>query len=118
MAAGKKAKKGKIPKQVLGMKVPKELRRAGDQLIETASTPQGREKIAGVLTMAAAAASAAVARASVRPPEAEPARRAADPEPASGAPQGTRHSPDPEAIAAAVGQAADAVLTRLFGKRT
>ena len=102
---GKKAKKGRLPKNVLGVKLPKELRKAGDRLIEQASSPQGRQAIAGALTMAAAAATAAVARGREKAPDAaEPA-------------QGTQRAPDPQAVAEVVGKAAEAVLGRLFGGR-
>lgn len=58
-----KKKAGKLPKEVLGVKVPKELRKAGERLIEHAQGPAGRQAIAGALTaMAGAAVSAALAR--------------------------------------------------------
>lgn len=49
--AKKKHKPGKIPKQVGGIKIPKELRKTGDALIATARSAAGRE-----LLMAGAAA--------------------------------------------------------------
>ncbi|MEH3047397.1 hypothetical protein [Sphingomonas adhaesiva] len=105
---GKKAKKGRLPKEVLGVKLPKELRKAGDQLIEHAASPQGRQAIAGALTMAAAAATAAMARGRDNGRD-----RASDAgEPA----QGTTRAPDPQAVADVVGKAAEAVLGKLFGK--
>ncbi|MEG8039451.1 hypothetical protein QP166_08875 [Sphingomonas sp. LR60] len=59
-----KKKKGKLPKEVLGVKVPKELRKAGEKLIEQVQGPAGRQAIAGALTaVAGAAMTAAVARA-------------------------------------------------------
>ncbi len=58
-----KKKKGKLPKEVLGVKLPKELRKAGDRLIEQAQGPAGRQAIAGALTaVAGAAMTAALAR--------------------------------------------------------
>ena len=56
-------KKGKLPKEVLGVKVPKELRKAGEKLIEQAQGPAGRQAIAGALTaVAGAMATAAMTR--------------------------------------------------------
>ncbi len=101
---GKKAKKGRLPKEVLGVKLPKELRKAGDRMIEQASSPQGRQAIAGALTMAAAAATAAIARGREKPADAAEAA------------QGTTRAPDPQAVADVVGKAAEAVLGKLFGK--
>lgn len=101
---GKKAKRGKLPKEVLGVKLPKELRKAGDRVIEQAASPQGRQAIAGALTMAAAAATAAMARGREKGADA--------PEVA----QGTTRAPDPQAVAEVVGKAAEAVLGRIFGK--
>ena len=92
---GKKTKKAKLPKAVMGVKLPKEVREIGGALLEKAQSPQGREMLAAGLTMAAAAAPDA--------PEA--------PTP----PQGTQMQPDPHAIAEAVGKAAEAMLGRLFG---
>lgn len=105
---GKKAKKGRLPKEVLGVKLPKELRRAGDRMIEQASSPQGRQAIAGALTMAAAAATAAIARGREKGSDQPDAAQAA---------QGTTRAPDPQAVADVVGKAAEAVLGKLFGGR-
>ncbi|MEH3101401.1 hypothetical protein [Sphingomonas adhaesiva] len=102
---GKKAKKGRLPKEVLGVKLPRELRKAGDRVIEQASSPQGRQAIAGALTIAAAAATAAIARG--REQDAD----------RSDAAQGTTRAPDPQAVADVVGKAAEAVLGKLFGSR-
>ncbi|WP_066485584.1 hypothetical protein [Sphingomonas sp. CCH9-F2] len=123
---GKKAKKGRLPKEILGVKLPKELRKAGDELIGQAgaamASAAGRQAIAGALTVAAAAASAAIARKAAEgaAPAPAPSPAAAGPGPETGdaaAPQGTQRAPDPQAVADAVVQAADAVLGRLFGKR-
>jgi hypothetical protein len=117
--AGKK--KGVMPKQVLGMKIPKELRKAGDQLIEHAQSPAGREMIAGALTMAAAAATAAVARQ-------RPAAAAARPDQPPRAPGEAGIAPDQAGAAASAtpGSAAsriepfermaEAALDRLFAR--
>lgn len=102
---GKKAKKGRLPKEVLGVKLPKELRKAADRMIEQASSPQGWQAIAGALTMAAAAATAAMAQR--REKAAESDDRA----------QGTTRASDPQAVADVVGKAAEAVLGKIFGSR-
>ena len=121
---GKKTKKAKLPKEVLGIRLPKELREAGGALLEKANSPQGREMLAAGLTMAAAAATAAVAKgrakrehAAERPVPPVPPTPGAAPEPPRSPepPQGTQTQPDPQAIAEAVGKAAEAMLGRLFG---
>ncbi len=125
-----KKKKAKLPKEVMGVKLPKEVRAIGGALLEKAQSPQGREMLAAGLTMAAAAASAAVAKgrakreAAAAAPEAPvspvPPASAEAPEPplppvSPVSPQGTQMQPDPQAIAEAVGKAAEAMLGRLFG---
>lgn len=37
-----KPKKGKLPKEIAGIKIPKELRKTGEALIATANSPAGR----------------------------------------------------------------------------
>lgn len=124
-----KKKKAKLPKEVMGVKLPKEVREIGGALLEKAQSPQGREMLAAGLTMAAAAATAAVAKGRAKreaaaaadgpvpptspaPPEAPvPPVPPIPPVP----PQGTQMQPDPQAIAEAVGKAAEAMLGRLFG---
>lgn len=121
-----KTKKAKLPKEVMGVKLPKEVREIGGALLEKAQSPQGREMLAAGLTMAAAAATAAVAkgrakREAAAAPEAprapEPPRAPEAPTPPTPPtpPQGTQTQPDPQAIAEAVGKAAEAMLGRLFG---
>jgi hypothetical protein len=114
---GKKAKTAKLPKEVLGVKLPKEVREIGGALLEKAQSPQGREMLAAGLTMAAAAATAAVAkgRAKREAAAAPEAPRAPETPKAPTPPQGTQTQPDPQAIAEAVGKAAEAMLGRLFG---
>jgi len=121
---GKKTKKAKLPKEVLGIRLPKEVREAGGALLEKANSPQGREMLAAGLTMAAAAATAAVAAGRTkregtaeRPvPPAPPTPGAAPETPRTPESlQGTQNQPDPQAIAEAVGKAAEAMLGRLFG---
>lgn len=41
--AKKKPKKGKLPKEIAGIKIPKEVRKTGEALIATANSPAGRE---------------------------------------------------------------------------
>jgi hypothetical protein len=126
--AGKKGAggKGRIPKTIAGVKVPKELRKAGEKLLDEVQRPETQAKIAGALTMAAGAVAAAAAKKRAaeamaphapRPPHApEPPRAPETPRaPGEG---GTRMSPDPQAVADAIGQAAEQVLGRFFGKRT
>ncbi|GAA0676819.1 F0F1-type ATP synthase membrane subunit c/vacuolar-type H+-ATPase subunit K [Sphingomonas insulae] len=124
---GKKTKKAKLPKEVMGVKLPREVREIGGALLEKAQSPQGREMLAAGLTMAAAAATAAVAKGRAKreaaaaasdAPAAAPS--AAEPEAPTPPvppvpPQGTQMQPDPQAIAEAVGKAAEAMLGRLFG---
>lgn len=127
----KKAKR--IPKRIGGVKLPKELREKGEALLDRgeallaqANTPAGREVLTAGLTMAAAAASAAIVNAGRE--RAKAAEAAAAPEPAApptpptppssppqGTPQGTQRTPDPQVIADALTQAAEQVLGRLFG---
>lgn len=73
----KDGRKKRIPKHIGGVKIPKELRRTGEALIdgviEKAQSQQGRESIARALTMAASVATAAVAKGRGVKAEAEPA---------------------------------------------
>lgn len=120
MAKDKKQKKAKLPKEVLGIRLPKEVREVGGALLEKANSPHGREMLAAGLTMAAAAASAAVAkgkaqRQATRPTPPAPDGPAADASTPPPGAQGTQTQPDPQAIAEAVGKAAEAMLGRLFG---
>lgn len=113
-----KKKKAKLPKEVMGVKLPKEVREIGGALLEKAQSPQGREMLAAGLTMAAAAATAAVAKGRAKREAAAeaPAAPAAPETPTPPTPpQGTQTQPDPQAIADAVGKAAEAMLGRLFG---
>lgn len=116
-------KKGKrIPKTIAGVKLPKDLRKAGEKLLDEAQKPEVQAKIAGVLTMAAGAVAAAAAkkRAAEAARPAEPPQAPIPPEPPRpprpGDP-GTRTAPDPQAVADAIGQAAEQVLGRFFGRR-
>lgn len=112
------AKKGKksgfrIPKEIGGMKVPKEARRAGEALIEKASSPAGRQALASGLAMAATFAAAAAARQSRQP----------------GSSGGTPHTGasarkesgaagiDPARVADAFGEAANAFMNKVFSPK-
>ena len=123
-----KGKAGKIPKSIGGVKLSKGLRKSGDKLIETASSPEGRRMLAAGLAMA----SAAVARARdagptpPRPPEppvppsAQSGEGAPPPiPPAAPTPPDGMGKPvvDPAQIADAVGQAATAFFDGLFGRK-
>ena len=112
-----KTKKAKLPKEVMGVKLPREVREIGGALLEKAQSPQGREMLAAGLTMAAAAATAAVAKGRAKR-EAAAAPEAPTPPTPPTPPQGTQTQPDPQAIAEAVGKAAEAMLGRLFGGKT
>lgn len=102
-------KKKRIPKTVAGVKVPKELRKAGEKLLDQAQRPETQAKIAGVLTMAAGAVAAAAAR--------KRAEQAAPPQEPRAEAHAGRTGTDPQAVADAIGQAAEQVLSKLFGRR-
>jgi hypothetical protein len=51
----KKGKKGKVPKEIGGVKVPKKLRKLGNQAVKAAKDPAVTEVVAGALLAAAAA---------------------------------------------------------------
>ncbi|SEM81392.1 hypothetical protein SAMN05192583_1339 [Sphingomonas gellani] len=135
-ASGAAGQETKLPKDILGIRIPKDLREIGGALLDKANSPQGREMLAAGLTMAAAAASAAVANGKAKreaagaagatpagaPKPASPPAPPAPPAPPSppsppAPPQGTHTQPDPQAIAEAVGKAAEAMLGRLFGAK-
>ncbi|MFS0772152.1 hypothetical protein [Sphingomonas sp. 1P08PE] len=125
--ASGKGKTGKLPKRIGGIKLPKELRRTANSLIEQADSPAGRQVLAAGLTMAAAAASAAL----TRKPEVRPAASGGQPVPpvppeapvppfppeAPLPPQGTTRSPDPHEIGVALGKAAEQVLGAFLRKK-
>lgn len=102
----KKNKKGfRIPKEIGGIKVPKEARRAGEALIDKANSPEGRQILMSGLAMAATAAAAAAARSSR--PEAAAAKPTGD---------ATRQETqvDPHKVVDAIGDAASAFMSSLF----
>ncbi|MGU3392241.1 hypothetical protein [Sphingomonas sp. M1A8_2b] len=136
---GTKSKTGKvkIPKQIGGMKVPKELRKKGEALIEKASTPQGREAITAGLAMAATVAVAAIERQRTKqtaapaaeaksetaaPTAAAPSAAEATASRAAAAEDGPQKPgmsgmQSPQAVADAIGQAAEMMLGRFFSKK-
>lgn len=107
-----KHKKGKLPKRVAGVKIPKQWRKGGEALIAQAQSPEGRAAIAkGVSVVAGAAAAMAQAAAAKNPATAKQPAAETDQKPAQ---PGTGN---PDALADAIGAAADAVLGRLFAKK-
>jgi hypothetical protein len=112
-------KKKRIPKSIGGVKLPKELRRAGeailDSAITTANSPQGKAMIATGLSMAAAAAMKAAEAKAAKPAAAE--RAAEKPAPANDARREEVRKPGSGGIDGdAIGQAVEQVLGRLFGR--
>jgi hypothetical protein len=114
-------KKKRIPKTIGGVKLPKELRRAGeaiiDQAITTVNSPQGKAMIATGLSMAAAAAMKA-AEAKAAGPKETGAKATEKPAPANDAKADAPRQPGASGIDGdAIGQAVEQVLGRLFGRR-
>ena len=106
-----KDKKTRIPKHVAGIKLPKDLRRRGEALIDAAQSPAGREAIARGLTIAATFATMAAQRGRAATPPHEG-------ESGEGAPVSPPPPPiDPQKMAQTVNTVADAVLGRLFAKK-
>ena len=101
-----KTKKTKIPKRIAGVKLPKDLRRKGEAILEKANSPAGREMLAAGLTMAAAAATAAVARS-------RETAKAPSPADVTGPAQPGQHPPAGDPI----GAMAEMLLTRMFGPK-
>lgn len=108
-----KAAGPKIPKQIAGFKLPKELRKTGETLIAQAKSPAGQAVLAKGLTMAAGLATMAAARSAqaAAPKPGESAEGVAAPSPAPAPPL------DPAKIVETVNTVAEAVLGRLFPKR-
>ena len=115
--------KMKIPKEIAGFKVPKDLRKKGDALIEMANSPEGRQAIASGLAMVGGLVAANAAR---KQAEAAAATAAAKPEAAKADPQ-PEPKPEtakpgtpginPQQMADQIGAAADLLLGRIFAKR-
>jgi hypothetical protein len=114
--------KMKIPKEIAGFKVPKELRKKGEALIERANSPEGRQAIASGLAMvgglvaANAARKQAEAAAKPEPKPAEPKPEAAKADAAKPDAPG-KAGIDPQQMADQIGAAADMLLGRIFAKR-
>ncbi|WP_158638034.1 hypothetical protein [Sphingomonas ginsenosidivorax] len=119
--------KVKIPKEIAGFKVPKELRKKGEALIERANSPEGRQAIASGLAMvgglvaanaarkaeAKASETAKPAAASPEAPQSEASKAETKPEtPKPGTP-----GINPQQMADQIGAAADMLLGRIFAKR-
>lgn len=107
------AKKGKkngfrIPKEIGGVKVPKEARRAGEALIDKASSPAGRQALATGLAVAASMAAAAAARQARPHGPAQP----------SGCNEGADCSrTDANRVADALSEAANTFMSRIFSAK-
>lgn len=125
-------KKKRIPKTIGGVKLPKELRRAGekiiDQAVTAANSPQGKAMIATGLSMAAAAAMKAAEAKAAKPaaekPAAEkPAEKSAEKPPEKPAPANDARTEESRQAGVggidgdAIGQAVEQMLGRLFGRR-
>lgn len=113
--------KTKIPKRIAGVKLNKKLRKRGNELLNLADTPHGRQTIAMGLSMAAAGLSVALQKrgetsaTSADDTPVQPTKPAIDdPTPHPAPPL------DPDKIVAAVSQTIDAAIARFFppsGKR-
>ena len=116
-------KKTKLPKSMMGVKIPKDLRKRGERLIDAANSPEGREMVAGVMGMAAAAMGAIAAKNAAK--NAAGAQRAADaapspspaPAPPNEPPHGVTREPDFQAIAETIGRNVEVALERVFGAK-
>ena len=120
------AKHGKrrIPKQVMGIKIPKDLRKRGEALIDAAGSPEGREVMAGVMGIAATAMAAIAAKNAARAAtgEAGAAEKTAvppiPPQPERhDPPRGTTREPDFQNIADTIGRNVEIALERMFGAK-
>lgn len=122
--------KVKIPKEIAGFKVPKELRKKGEALIERANSPEGRQAIASGLAMVGGLVAANAARKQAEAAKAEPKPAAAEEKPAEADPKAAEAGPapedapkpgkpgiDPQQMADQIGAAADMLLGRIFAKR-
>lgn len=114
------AKRGKLPKSIGGVKLSKDLRKAGDALIESARSPGGRQVIAAGLAMAANAASkrarATQSQPPVPPQPAAPAQPPVPPFPPQ-APGQPGVPPDVAQMVEAFSAATTAFLDGFFGRR-
>ncbi|MGK6324853.1 hypothetical protein ACMGDM_17455 [Sphingomonas sp. DT-51] len=118
--AGKRGagRSAKLPKELFGMKLPKELRRQGEAWIERAQSPAGKQAIASALTaVAGMAASAVAAKAAEKATKsaapaggAEEAQGAGAGDAAAGAGGGGQRTREQE-----IGDAVSRVATAFFG---
>jgi hypothetical protein len=116
--------KMKIPKAIGGFKVPKELRKKGEALIERANSPEGRQAIASGLAMVGGLVAANAARkqteaatkaAQGRPDGQPDAAKPDAAKPASAAPGAP--GINPQQMADQIGAAADLLIGRIFARR-
>lgn len=121
--AGTKADKNgakpkmKIPKEFAGFKVPKDLRKKGEALIERANSPEGRQAIASGLAMVGGLVAANAARKQAEA-AAKPAPKPAEAKPdAATAAEPGKPGINPQQMADQIGAAADMLLGRIFAKR-
>ncbi|WP_294358091.1 hypothetical protein [uncultured Sphingomonas sp.] len=116
-------KKKRIPKTIGGVKLPRELRRAGekiiDQAVTAANSPQGKAMIATGLSMAAAAAMKAAEAKAAKPAAEKPAEKPPEkPAPANDArTEESRQAGVGGIDGDAIGRAVEQMLGRLFGRR-
>jgi nucleoid-associated protein YgaU len=125
--AAKAARAAGATNRPTGFALPDELLKQGAALLEKANSPAGREMIAAGLTMAAAAASAAlvkrgVDKAAEATAAAEPAKPAnptkpAEPAKPAAARPATEASNDQPVLVDTLNQAADALLKRFLGPK-
>ncbi|KQN25077.1 hypothetical protein ASE86_02085 [Sphingomonas sp. Leaf33] len=122
------AKKGKLPKTIAGVKLPKTVRKPAEKLIAKAQTPEGRRMLAAGFAIAA---SALATRSTPKPHDTPPPRPPEPPVPPvapdAPPPPSTPPTPppdgmgqgavDPHAIADAVGKAASAFIDGFFNRR-
>lgn len=118
--------KVKIPKEIAGFKVPKELRKKGEALIERANSPEGRQAIASGLAMVGGLVAANAARkaeaqaAATAKPDAPEAPKPEAPKPETAKPETAKPGTagiNPQQMADQIGAAADLLLGRIFAKR-
>ncbi|WP_380785048.1 hypothetical protein [Sphingomonas sp. R86521] len=121
--------KMKIPKEIAGFKVPKDLRKKGEALIERANSPEGRQAIASGLAMVgglvaanaarkqAESAKAAEAKAGPKPEAAKPEAATSSAQAGAGPTEPGKPGINPQQMADQIGAAADLLLGRIFAKR-
>ncbi|HEU0045870.1 hypothetical protein [Sphingomonas sp.] len=102
-------KTGKLPKQIGGVKIPKELRKGAEKLVAKAQSPEGRAAIAKGAVMVAGMAATMAQASAAKKAGVQPVKPSVPPVP--GQPAGN------DALADAIGAGVDAVLGRLFPKK-